>query len=238
MTGDILVVGRAADCHLIFADQSLSRRHITLRLKDGVCYVEDHGSSNGTFVNGKPIKPHTPEKLKPEDQITLGEAAMRLSVSLTAPDNKGRRDPQSETIVTSTDISRLEQRQAAPTPPAKPQGESEAYAHADVVLQEAQRKAALMVQEAEMQAERWVEDAHRRTSEKLATTDEACRRRMNEAFRDSEKVYQKSQADSVVIIEAARHAAADIRTQAESFASDMRKRSEAEIGRASCRERV
>src|SRR5688500_17078044 len=70
--GDQLTVGRAEDCNLTIQHETLSRRHMSVQLKNGQCWVEDHGSSNGTFVNGKRLKPHTPSRVLPEDFIQLG----------------------------------------------------------------------------------------------------------------------------------------------------------------------
>ena len=71
--GDMLSVGRASDCDLSIQHDTLSRRHMTVVLKDGQCMVEDHGSSNGTFVNGKRLKAHASVRVLPEDFIQLGQ---------------------------------------------------------------------------------------------------------------------------------------------------------------------
>ena len=56
MTGDELVVGRASTCDLIIDDASLSRQHCRIRKTNGVWFVEDLESRNGTQVNGVRIK--------------------------------------------------------------------------------------------------------------------------------------------------------------------------------------
>ncbi len=72
--GDMLSVGRAEDCNLTIQHETLSRRHMSVLLKGGQCFVEDHGSSNGTFVNGKRIKPHTPTRVLPRILFSSGKA--------------------------------------------------------------------------------------------------------------------------------------------------------------------
>ncbi|AFU97448.1 FHA domain-containing protein [Simiduia agarivorans] len=49
------VVGRANDCDIVLAAAHLSRRHAQLTVKDGLLYVKDLGSANGTFVNGSQV---------------------------------------------------------------------------------------------------------------------------------------------------------------------------------------
>ncbi len=52
-----VVVGREAGActMLIENDKSVSRRHCEFFLEDGVCYVKDLGSFNGTVLNGEKI---------------------------------------------------------------------------------------------------------------------------------------------------------------------------------------
>jgi pSer/pThr/pTyr-binding forkhead associated (FHA) protein len=47
-----LSVGRATDCGLQLVEGHVSRHHAELNVIDGTIWLEDLGSSNGTFVNG------------------------------------------------------------------------------------------------------------------------------------------------------------------------------------------
>jgi pSer/pThr/pTyr-binding forkhead associated (FHA) protein len=46
------LVGRSSDCDISLAVAHLSRRHARLEIQDGILYVKDLGSANGTYVNG------------------------------------------------------------------------------------------------------------------------------------------------------------------------------------------
>lgn len=48
-----MIVGRARECDLCLAVAHLSRRHARLFFESGALWVEDLGSANGTFLNGK-----------------------------------------------------------------------------------------------------------------------------------------------------------------------------------------
>ena len=50
-----IVIGRGAEQTLAITDAKLSRRHARVTLVDGQAVVEDLGSTNGTFVEGKRI---------------------------------------------------------------------------------------------------------------------------------------------------------------------------------------
>lgn len=66
-------IGRSvegANAHLVPLEYSrVSRRHATLRWLDGVVTIEDNGSTNGTFVNGKRV---TSSPIVEEDTVWLG----------------------------------------------------------------------------------------------------------------------------------------------------------------------
>ena len=70
LQSDRVVIGRALDCELRFDLAQLSRHHAAVH-RDGLIYsVEDLGSSNGTFVNGRPATERT--ALVVGDKIQLG----------------------------------------------------------------------------------------------------------------------------------------------------------------------
>ena len=47
-----VVIGRAIECDLTVLRSYISRNHAELKIEDGVLWVNDLGSSNGTLVNG------------------------------------------------------------------------------------------------------------------------------------------------------------------------------------------
>ncbi|MGH1469924.1 MAG: FHA domain-containing protein [Cellvibrionaceae bacterium] len=49
------VIGRSNECDITLAAAHLSRRHVQLTLQDGVLFVKDLGSANGTYLNGARI---------------------------------------------------------------------------------------------------------------------------------------------------------------------------------------
>ena len=65
-----MVVGRAPECELELDDTFVSQQHARLFAKNGSWYVEDLGSTNGTFVNGAPVT--TRRLLQPGDVIRIG----------------------------------------------------------------------------------------------------------------------------------------------------------------------
>lgn len=68
------VVGRAPDADIIINDNRISRHHLKLSLSQGKVNVEDLGSTNGTFVNGKRIA--VPLELSDGDKIQISSATI------------------------------------------------------------------------------------------------------------------------------------------------------------------
>ncbi|MDD9947883.1 MAG: FHA domain-containing protein [Myxococcales bacterium] len=77
IVGDVFVVGRGLDADLVLDDESVSRRHASFRIDDGVPIVCDLRSRNGTRVNGRPIAGAV--QLKAGDEISIGSHNLELT---------------------------------------------------------------------------------------------------------------------------------------------------------------
>ncbi len=70
-------VGRASDCALSMPHPSVSRQHCRIWREDGRYLIEDLGSTNRTYLNGKPI---TRAELCDGDQISVGSNSIKYFV--------------------------------------------------------------------------------------------------------------------------------------------------------------
>jgi len=52
----VTLLGRGTDCDLRLVDPGVSRHHAELRLEENQVVLVDLGSTNGTFVNGQPVR--------------------------------------------------------------------------------------------------------------------------------------------------------------------------------------
>jgi hypothetical protein len=69
-----ITVGRAAASDIVLDEQFVSSTHARLVPRGQFYYVEDLGSTNGTFVNEKPV---TEAQLKLDSRLRIGETTFR-----------------------------------------------------------------------------------------------------------------------------------------------------------------
>ena len=71
-------IGRSQDCHLCLpTDAWVSRRHCRLYLEDGAWYIRDHGTANGTVVNGTLV---LKRQLFGGETIEIGQTLFRFEL--------------------------------------------------------------------------------------------------------------------------------------------------------------
>jgi signal transduction histidine kinase len=80
------VIGRGMDVHLEIPDETISHRHASISEESEEIFIQDLGSRNGTFVNGKRVEEKT--LLSPGDAIQLGRVSIRYIRVTTDPDTK------------------------------------------------------------------------------------------------------------------------------------------------------
>jgi hypothetical protein len=70
-----VVFGRAADSDVpLTSDATVSGRHARVFRRDGSPYLEDLGSTNGTYVNGQPLAAE--RLLRPGDIVAVGSTEL------------------------------------------------------------------------------------------------------------------------------------------------------------------
>jgi hypothetical protein len=79
-----IVVGRAPSSDLRFDDPGVSRTHAVLRRRGAAVYLEDTGSTSGTFVNRNRVT--APRQLHPGDVIALAGVVLRFEGQSRAAD--------------------------------------------------------------------------------------------------------------------------------------------------------
>lgn len=77
--GTVVRIGRARDNSLPIEDASISKYHATISVAaDGSITVQDLGSTNGTFYDGRPV--HAPTPVASGSRVTFGEVSVSVRV--------------------------------------------------------------------------------------------------------------------------------------------------------------
>src|SRR5258708_29555391 len=76
LRGDTIVVGRHPGCDIRVPDETVSRRHARIIVEDSGYFIEDLGSRNGTYLNGR--RATAPERLCHLDTISIFNTAVNF----------------------------------------------------------------------------------------------------------------------------------------------------------------
>lgn len=76
LSAGAVMIGRGADCQLILDDDYVSTRHARVVSTPNGIYVEDLGSTNGTYVNGQRIT--APTTITLADTVRIGKTILKL----------------------------------------------------------------------------------------------------------------------------------------------------------------
>src|SRR5947209_3609219 len=76
LDGDCTLIGRQPDAGIYLAALAVSRQHARILHEEGTYYVEDLGSSNGTWLNGSRISSR--ELLTEGDMLQIGPYIFNL----------------------------------------------------------------------------------------------------------------------------------------------------------------
>jgi subtilisin family serine protease len=71
-------LGRGAANEIVLDDTQASRQHAVISRQGDQFFIQDLGSTNGTFVNGQRLVPNVPFLLRPGDRVRLAETVLSL----------------------------------------------------------------------------------------------------------------------------------------------------------------
>ena len=71
-----LEIGRADACQVRLEDTYASQHHARLSARDGSWFVEDLGSTNGTYLNDRRVQ--APQEVRSGDVVRIGKTVLEL----------------------------------------------------------------------------------------------------------------------------------------------------------------
>ena len=82
--GQKLSIGRDISSDVAIVDSKVSRNHASITARDGKLFIEDHNSTNGTYVNGEKLSPSTETELETGSSFSVGDSTILVGDE-TAP---------------------------------------------------------------------------------------------------------------------------------------------------------
>ena len=76
-----LVIGRRHDCDVQIPEETVSRQHARLSIKEGTIWLTDLGSSNGTLLMGERLPAQTPKIIQPGQDFSIGNTLFRVTTA-------------------------------------------------------------------------------------------------------------------------------------------------------------
>jgi pSer/pThr/pTyr-binding forkhead associated (FHA) protein len=111
LPGETATIGRATECDIVIASKSISRENTRIRREGRRWFVEDLGSTNGTYLNGERIL--TPMNLRDGDAIKVGD----IIFIFHDPDTTTRESPIPDVEVdTSAGVVRVNRKPVSLSP--------------------------------------------------------------------------------------------------------------------------
>ncbi|MBQ4438086.1 FHA domain-containing protein [bacterium] len=83
--GQKLSIGRDISSDVAIVDSKVSRNHASITARDGKLFIEDHNSTNGTYVNGEKLGPSIETELKIGSNFSVGDSTILVGDE-AAPD--------------------------------------------------------------------------------------------------------------------------------------------------------
>lgn len=88
LEGHLWTAGRHPSCEIVINDSAISRKHFDISCNEEGYFVTDHGSSNGTKLNGEKIEMQKPQKLASGDVITIRNIEVTFEIHDTQYQNQ------------------------------------------------------------------------------------------------------------------------------------------------------
>ena len=90
-----IIVGRSSDLDMVLVEDMVSRKHARIAMAEDQIWIEDLGSTNGTFVNGEEIKR---ARLKEGDRVLIGTSILKVIAGDGMRENDAPQPPALEAV--------------------------------------------------------------------------------------------------------------------------------------------
>lgn len=112
---EVVTIGRGGENDIQLHDTTISQHHAQFIVSPDTLIIEDMGSTNGTYVNGRRVKK---QQLKNGDQVMIGQHKLSFD-NLGLPDDDDEQEPTLQMSLNSIEQALFDgQSKPNATPPA------------------------------------------------------------------------------------------------------------------------
>ena len=119
--GQKLSIGRDISSDVAIVDSKVSRNHASITSRDGKLFIEDHNSTNGTYLNGEKLSPSTETELKIGSTFSVGDSTILVGDEAAPNENA----PEVSFKENSFTKARKSQEKTIETAPKQPEEDDE-----------------------------------------------------------------------------------------------------------------
>lgn len=249
---DSFTIGRSMDCTIPLHEDSISRVHLVVHRRQDQIWLEDKGSSNGTFVNNVRIAQNSLVNIVAGDRIRVGKSEYVLSISLEIEERDENAAPPQNADTTEllkAPVAQVEKKgsafnpaqlqptltpkEKAPAPTPVSMGKPEVRREIRPTPVKEEPAAGYSSSPAQFEGERILHEAHKKAAQIIYDGEVQAEKRAQSIYMEARE--RQSQADSYYqkkVQEAHRHAdeilvsfqkqGEELLVQARQFAQEMR----------------
>ncbi|HEY8272641.1 MAG TPA: FHA domain-containing protein, partial [Pseudobdellovibrionaceae bacterium] len=246
---DSFTIGRSLDCTIPLPEDSISRVHLIVHRRQEQIWIEDKGSSNGTFVNNIRIAQNSLVNIAPSDLIRIGKSDYVVCISLEIEERgdaavKDINNTDATDVLASPQSTKNQQKSTLQSiftfkekkpdlkEEIKQEVKYEAPAHnnnppqyeAEKILHEAHKKAAQIIYNGELQAEKRSQVIYAEARERQAQAESFYQKKIQEAHKEADKILLDFEQQGKGLLEQARQFAQEIRNEVDAFSRTLREK--------------
>ena len=203
-----LVIGRSTEAHIGIADPGVSRTHLEISIKHGRVWLNDLGSANGTFINGKKITPKIKVAYNDGDAVQLGSQRIKVTIhtlekafDLKSLEASDLNPDQKENLLTLVNSAHAEANRISHLVKGQTDQSLKATeAKINGLISQANFQADQIISLANNNASKIQEDAKRKQVETVLRAESEAMEATAEVFRKAEHVVQEAEEKAQQII--------------------------------------
>lgn len=241
-------IGRSVDCTISLNENSISRVHVTVATKNNQIWIEDRGSSNGTFLNDLKIVQNTWVNVVSTDFVRLGKSDYTVSIELISAVDEPIGFSQAQKKEPLDDTAAIFPAMTPIVPKSMPGMKSESVKEdaaksvarerapivdgnfeAEKIIQNANKKAAQIVYEGEKSAEKRIQFLYSQAQERQTEAEKYYQEKIAQAHREVEAVMRSSENQGQDLIVQARQIAQEMRDEVELYVDNIRDKARKEV---------